>query len=91
MNVENTNLDENKQNHKSNDESSDTNSELSKSEESSNSKTNKNKKRDRKRKVWDSWSREEKVLFYEAIANGSSGARSLQNLFKTMNEVSYLY
>ena len=40
----------------------------------------------KKRKIWDSWTREEKILFYEAIANGSAGALSLQNLFKTMNE-----
>jgi hypothetical protein len=48
--------------------------------------TEKKRTRDKKRKVWDSWTREEKVLFYEAIANGTSGARSLQNLFKSMNE-----
>lgn len=39
---------------------------------------------EKKKKIWDSWTREEKILFYEAIANGSS-SRGLQKLFKYMN------
>lgn len=44
-------------------------------------------KEEKQKKGWDSWTKEEKVLFYEAIANGSTSASSLQNLFKTMKDV----
>lgn len=37
---------------------------------------------------WNSWTRDEKVCFYEVIANASSGPLNLQKLFKIMNEVS---
>jgi hypothetical protein len=39
-----------------------------------------------KKKNWKSWSSQEKVLFYEAIANGANYS-SLQKLFKNMNYV----
>ena len=42
--------------------------------------------KEKKGKKWNCWSREEKLLFYEAITNGTNGALSLQKLFKTMNE-----
>ena len=48
---------------------------------SSNTKENKEKRN------WKSWSPQEKILFYEIIANGENYS-SLQKLFKTMNDVS---
>ncbi len=40
-----------------------------------------------KKKDWSTWSAQEKILFYEIIANGGNYS-SLQKLFKTMNYVS---
>jgi hypothetical protein len=40
----------------------------------------------KKKKDWISWSLNEKLLFYEAIANGANYT-SLQKLFKNMNDV----
>jgi hypothetical protein len=40
----------------------------------------------KKKKDWISWSLNEKLLFYEAIANGANYS-SLQKLFKNMNDV----
>ena len=40
----------------------------------------------KKKKDWISWSLNEKLLFYEAIANGGNYT-SLQKLFKNMNDV----
>ena len=48
---------------------------------SSNTKENKEKRN------WKSWSPQEKILFYEIIANVENYS-SLQKLFKTMNDVS---
>ena len=42
----------------------------------------------KRKKDWKSWSSDEKVLFYEAIANGENFT-SLQKLFKTMNDVKF--
>ena len=39
-----------------------------------------------KKKDWSTWSTQEKILFYELIANGDNYS-SLQKLFKTMNYV----
>ena len=40
-----------------------------------------------KRRIWKSWSTQEKIMFYQIIANaGNKG--NLSNLFKLMNEVS---
>ena len=39
-----------------------------------------------KKKDWSTWSTQEKILFYEIIANGGNYS-SLQKLFKTMNYV----
>ena len=44
----------------------------------------------KKKKEWKSWSPQEKILFYEIIANGGNYG-SLQKLFKTVNDVSDLY
>ena len=40
---------------------------------------------------WNSWTRDEKVCFYEIIAHASSQPLCLQKLFKVMNEVSIIY
>ena len=40
----------------------------------------------KRKKDWQSWSPQEKILFYEIIANGGNYS-SLQKLFKTMNDV----
>lgn len=40
----------------------------------------------KRKKDWRSWSSEEKILFYEIIANGGNYT-SLQKLFKTINDV----
>lgn len=50
-------------------------------EEVQNSSSNFKEKRN-----WKSWSPQEKILFYEIIANGGNYS-SLQKLFKTMNDV----
>ncbi|MCQ2817219.1 MAG: hypothetical protein MJ252_08145 [archaeon] len=42
-----------------------------------------------KKKDWCTWSAQEKLLFYEIIANGGNYS-SLQKLFKTMNYVRYI-
>lgn len=41
----------------------------------------------KEKRNWKSWSPQEKILFYEIIANGGNYS-SLQKLFKTMNNVS---
>jgi hypothetical protein len=46
--------------------------------------------KNKKKKDWKSWSLTEKVLFYEAIANGANYS-SLQKLFKNMKEVNKLF
>jgi hypothetical protein len=49
-------------------------------------KDNDNEENTKKKKDWISWSLNEKLLFYEAIANGANYS-SLQKLFKNMNDV----
>ena len=58
------------------------------SEEGQNSPTNskENLKEIKEKRNWKSWSPQEKILFYEIIANGGNYS-SLQKLFKTMNDV----
>ena len=62
------------------------------SEESQVSPTNskekekENLKEIKEKRNWKSWSPQEKILFYEIIANGGNYS-SLQKLFKTMNDV----
>ena len=51
-----------------------------------NSKEKENLKEIKEKRNWKSWSSEEKILFYEIIANGGNYS-SLQKLFKTMNDV----
>jgi hypothetical protein len=46
-----------------------------------------NIKENKEKRNWKSWSPEEKILFYEIIANGGNYG-SLQKLFKTINDVS---
>ena len=46
-----------------------------------------NTKENKEKRNWKSWSPQEKILFYEIIANGENYS-SLQKLFKTMNDVS---
>ena len=46
-----------------------------------------NLKENKEKRNWKSWSPQEKILFYEIIANGGNYG-SLQKLFKTMNDVS---
>ena len=46
-----------------------------------------NLKENKEKRNWKSWSPQEKILFYEIIANGGNYS-SLQKLFKTMNDVS---
>ena len=48
-------------------------------------KANEEKKK-KKNSGWDSWTRVEKVSFYEVIANACSGALTLQKIFKIMND-----
>ena len=43
-------------------------------------------KQPQRKKEWKSWSSQEKLMFYELIANGGNYS-SLQKLFKTMNDV----
>lgn len=43
----------------------------------------------KEKRNWKSWSPQEKILFYEIIANGGNYS-SLQKLFKTMNDVSQI-
>ena len=58
------------------------------SEEGQNSPSNskENLKEIKEKRNWKSWSPQEKILFYEIIANGGNYS-SLQKLFKTMNDV----
>jgi hypothetical protein len=49
--------------------------------------TSSNAKENKEKRNWKSWSPQEKLLFYEIIANGGNYS-SLQKLFKTMNDVS---
>jgi TPP-dependent indolepyruvate ferredoxin oxidoreductase alpha subunit len=49
--------------------------------------TSSNLKENKDKRNWKSWSPQEKILFYEIIANGGNYS-SLQKLFKTMNDVS---
>ena len=49
--------------------------------------TSSNLKENKEKRNWKSWSPQEKILFYEIIANGGNYS-SLQKLFKTMNDVS---
>ena len=49
--------------------------------------TSPNLKENKEKRNWKSWSPQEKILFYEIIANGGNYS-SLQKLFKTMNDVS---
>ena len=49
--------------------------------------TSSNTKENKEKRNWKSWSPQEKILFYEIIANGENYS-SLQKLFKTMNDVS---
>jgi len=66
------------------------------SEESQVSPTNskekekENLKEIKEKRNWKSWSPQEKILFYEIIANGGNYS-SLQKLFKTMNDVRILF
>ena len=46
-----------------------------------------NLKENKEKRNWKSWSHQEKILFYEIIANGGNYS-SLQKLFKKMNDVS---
>ena len=55
------------------------------SDEVQNASSNLNENKEKRN--WKSWSRQEKILFYEIIANGENYG-SLQKLFKTMNDVS---
>lgn len=43
-----------------------------------------------KKKDWSTWSSQEKILFYEIIANGENYS-SLQKLFKKMNFVNFIF
>ena len=49
-------------------------------------KEKENLKEIKEKRNWKSWSPQEKILFYEIIANGGNYS-SLQKLFKTMNDV----
>ena len=49
--------------------------------------TSSNTKENKEKRNWKSWSPQEKILFYEIIANVENYS-SLQKLFKTMNDVS---
>ena len=49
-----------------------------------------NIKENKEKRNWKSWSPQEKILFYEIIANGGNYT-SLQKLFKTMNDVSKIF
>ena len=62
------------------------------SEEGQNSPSNskENLKEIKEKRNWKSWSPQEKILFYEIIANGGNYS-SLQKLFKTMNDVSIFF
>ena len=66
------------------------------SEESQVSPTNskekekENLKEIKEKRNWKSWSPQEKILFYEIIANGGNYS-SLQKLFKTMNDVRFFF
>ena len=46
-----------------------------------------NLKENKEKRIWKSWSPQEKFLFYEIIANGGNYS-SLQKLFKKINDVS---
>ena len=50
------------------------------------SNSKENLKEIKEKRNWKSWSPQEKILFYEIIANGGNYS-SLQKLFKTMNDV----
>ena len=50
----------------------------------------KKEKQPQRKKEWKSWSSQEKLMFYELIANGGNYS-SLQKLFKTMNDVNKKY
>ena len=52
------------------------------------SNSKENLKEIKEKRNWKSWSPQEKILFYEIIANGGNYS-SLQKLFKTMNDVSF--
>ena len=47
-------------------------------------------KQPQRKKEWKSWSSQEKLMFYELIANGGNYS-SLQKLFKTMNDVKIFF
>ena len=47
-------------------------------------------KQPQRKKEWKSWSSQEKLMFYELIANGGNYS-SLQKLFKTMNDVKFFF
>ena len=55
-----------------------------------NSKEKETSKEIKEKRNWKSWSPQEKILFYEIIANGGNYS-SLQKLFKTMNDVRKYY
>ena len=59
---------------------------ISSEESPINSKEKENLKEIKEKRNWKSWSPQEKILFYEIIANGGNYS-SLQKLFKTMNDV----
>ena len=52
------------------------------------SNSKENLKEIKEKRNWKSWSPQEKILFYEIIANGGNYS-SLQKLFKTMNDVRF--
>ena len=54
------------------------------------SNSKENLKEIKEKRNWKSWSPQEKILFYEIIANGGNYS-SLQKLFKTMNDVRIFY
>ena len=54
------------------------------------SNSKENLKEIKEKRNWKSWSPQEKILFYEIIANGGNYS-SLQKLFKTMNDVRFYY
>lgn len=60
----------------------------SNTDEAQNASTN--LKEIKEKRNWKSWSSQEKILFYEIIANGGNYG-SLQKLFKTINDVSIYY
>ncbi len=59
-------------------------------EEESNDLIAKDPEKNNKKKDWSTWSSQEKILFYEIIANGGNYS-SLQKLFKKMNFVSKFF